>query len=85
MVTQGKSGGHKSILKKVFLDLALSAAFFIFRLFNFFHQVTPAMAIKPGLIAVFAKLFGDVFLIYLIACIDEQPRKIRGDNQYYEQ
>ncbi len=85
MVTQGKSGGHKSILKKTFLDLALSAALFIFGLFNFFHQVTSAITVKPGLVAVFTKLCGDVLLIYLIACIDEQPRKIRGDNQYYEQ
>ena len=56
---------------------------FFFRLPHFFHQVAIAIAMHQGLVAVFAKVQGDIILIQLELDPNNQLKEIYG--QYRKQ
>ena len=61
-----------SFLYQVLLRLAFSAVLFFLRLFYLFHQVTFTVAMQPGLVAVFAKLGGNVATVHFETCVDKK-------------
>jgi hypothetical protein len=77
---------EESILYQALLCFALISGLLVFGLLQFFHQVTFAVAMQPGLIAVLAKFGGDVIPVQLEAGIDKKARKTTAydanDKQY---
>jgi hypothetical protein len=61
----------KCFLEKVFLRLPVFAVLFVFGLLYLFHEIAFAITMHPGLIAVFAKLSGNVIFIQLKTCVNK--------------
>ena len=64
-----------SLLQQVFLCFALIGGLFVICFLYFFHQVAFAVAMKPGFIAVFAKLGGNIMPVELESRIHKKARK----------
>lgn len=66
----------KTFLEQAFLRLAFVAFLFFFGLFYLFHQVTMAVTVHPGFVAVLTQIIGNIFLVDAETCINEKPAKI---------
>ena len=73
-------GLAKSLLQQIFLCFALVSSLLVFGRFDLFHQVTPAIAMKPWFVPVLAKFSSDIILVEFKAGVNKKPRKPAADN-----
>lgn len=74
-----------SLLHPVFLRFALVGGLPGIGFLHFFHEVAVAVAMQPGLIAVFAKLSGNIMPVKLETRINEEARKAAANHTNDEQ
>ena len=74
-----------SFLQQIFLCFALIGRLLVFGCLQFFHQVAMPVTMQPGLIAVFAKLGGDIMPVKLETRINKEARKAAAYQAYDEQ
>jgi len=67
---------NKSLLEKIFLRLPFLALFPVFGLLYFFHEIAFAITVQPGLVAVNAKLAGNIVPVQLKTGVDKKPGKV---------